>query len=147
MENVYWPGRLEKIQFRNTTIFVDGAHNVAGAKTVREFLKKQNYTSITWILGFSLNKDLNGILRELVGESDTVIGMPFKSPENMPWVKCISPFEIGKIVNSMSLEVVYLEAADFDDAFKFADQSSSQIVLCGSLYLVSQYHSWRLNSS
>jgi folylpolyglutamate synthase/dihydrofolate synthase len=135
MENVYWPGRLEKYSYKNYDILIDGAHNVSGAKHLKDYLK--GCKNLTWILGFSQSKDVEGILDILLENGDTVIAMGFESPANMPWVKCMDPGTISSIISRKRLKINNLIASNFDDAFEKINQNSITVV-CGSLYLVSQ---------
>ena len=139
MENVRWRGRLEKLKFRNYDIFIDGAHNIGGAQTLKDFLKEQGQTSITWILGFSQNKDIKGILEILLDDLDTVIAMGFEPPANMPWVKCMDPSNIIQIAKTFALNIKYFQSNSFYNALEFIDPKST-IVVCGSLYLVAQVY-------
>ena len=38
LKKTIWPGRLEKGYLKNIPVFLDGAHNVAGAQQLAKFL-------------------------------------------------------------------------------------------------------------
>lgn len=139
MESVRWPGRLEKLNYKNKDIFIDGAHNVGGAQKLKDFLKEKFQYSVTWILGFSQNKDIKGILEILLEDGDTIIAMGFESPVNMPWVKCMDPDIILQIAKNMKLNIQYFKSKTLDEALEYIDPKST-ILVCGSLYLVSQVY-------
>jgi dihydrofolate synthase/folylpolyglutamate synthase len=130
MENVVWPGRLESLFYKKHDVLIDGAHNVAGAKCLKKFVK--DFKCITWVLGFSQNKDVPGILDVLLEENDSVIALGFESPVNMPWVKCLDPLMISSMCTLHTKNVTI--ANDFDDALKKINHDST-IIVCGSLYL------------
>lgn len=138
MENVRWAGRLEKLKFRNYDIYVDGAHNMAGAQRLQEFVQTFK-TNVTWIVGFSQHKDIYGILQCLLQDNDTVMSMEFDSPENMPWVKCASHEQIENHVQNLAVNTNFFRVDSFDDAIRCIDVNST-IVVCGSLYLISQVY-------
>ena len=39
--NTKWPGRIEKIKFKNKYIIFDGAHNLSGAEKLMKYLKRK----------------------------------------------------------------------------------------------------------
>jgi len=68
-----WPGRLEIIGHHPLTI-IDGAHNVAAAKSLAETLKTHcSGYSITLILGMLEDKDVDGFLLEIMPFVDRVV--------------------------------------------------------------------------
>ena len=73
LETTSWPGRLEVLS-KEPLLVVDGAHNVesaqALAKALREYL---SYEHLILILGFSADKDIDRIFRELLPLAHQVI--------------------------------------------------------------------------
>ncbi|MCX5665909.1 MAG: bifunctional folylpolyglutamate synthase/dihydrofolate synthase [Candidatus Omnitrophica bacterium] len=68
-----WPGRLEVID-RRPFVLLDGAHNKASARILIEAVKKIfKYNKLILVLGVSKDKDVKGMLEELIPESGTVI--------------------------------------------------------------------------
>jgi dihydrofolate synthase/folylpolyglutamate synthase len=65
LQNSSWPARFEIVS-PDPLIILDGAHNVASARVLKETLK-QNFPDkkVTLILGISRDKDVLGITREL----------------------------------------------------------------------------------
>ncbi len=69
LETVNWPGRLQLVTLPNgQRILLDGAHNVAGAKVLRETLSR-------WSSSFSLS---GGTLKRELQRADLVLGAPGK---------------------------------------------------------------------
>lgn len=68
---VYWPGRFQYLPKQK--LLLDGAHNVSGAKALRQaidsFLPNQQQV---FVLSFFQNKNVSGLLRELVRPGDVV---------------------------------------------------------------------------
>ncbi|MBL6665212.1 MAG: bifunctional folylpolyglutamate synthase/dihydrofolate synthase, partial [Rickettsiales bacterium] len=63
IQTTYWPGRLENISDQlkkhcpNSEIFIDGAHNVAGAFALSKWMQQNNHYDKNFIItGFSKNK-------------------------------------------------------------------------------------------
>ncbi|KAL1917990.1 uncharacterized protein VTP21DRAFT_3256 [Calcarisporiella thermophila] len=139
-----WPGRLDWVcSDKFGKVLVDGAHNPAAAMALREFVDQElvrmgKKGGVKWIVGATQGKDVNELLQLLVREGDSLCAVGFSQPEGMPWIQCVSPEDItrsapaGSRVNSAaSLEEALATEAKEDD---------SMLVLCGSLYLVSDFY-------
>ncbi|PZO36549.1 MAG: bifunctional folylpolyglutamate synthase/dihydrofolate synthase [Pseudanabaena frigida] len=140
MANTQWAGRLQWIEFnlngKPRKILIDGAHNVAAAEYLRQFVDASfpNQRKL-WVMGILNTKDQAGILKALLHPDDLLFPVPVPNPATT------SPRDLAKLVTTIlktppqpysSLELG-LKAA-------FADRRSQDIViLCGSLYLVGQF--------
>jgi len=72
LAQVKWPGRFQIINYEPIVV-VDGAHNVASMRRLVENIKAYfNYDQIFLILGISCDKDIPGIVKELVSLSPQV---------------------------------------------------------------------------
>lgn len=70
---VKWPGRLEVVS-RGPLMVLDGAQNKASAHALVEAVKKIfKYKKLILVLGISKDKDIRGILDELLPIADSVI--------------------------------------------------------------------------
>ncbi len=70
---VKWPGRIE-VASRKPYIILDGAQNRASARALVFAIKRAfKYDKLTLVLGVSKDKDINGILDELLPIADRVI--------------------------------------------------------------------------
>jgi len=73
LARVKWPGRFQILQ-KHPTVLVDGAHNVASMKGLVSNIKNYfNYKRIFLVFGTSCDKDIAGIINELVDLSPQVI--------------------------------------------------------------------------
>lgn len=130
-----WPGRAQ--YFTEKKVLIDGAHNPAGAKALRELIDAYfNGTELIWIIGTLNTKDSCGILQELIRDTDMVI---FTEP------KVINPTPLedlkGSIINmglnnKISLVENLLEACSLA---KSIQNDNQMIIITGSLYLVGEY--------
>ncbi|MCY7334446.1 MAG: bifunctional folylpolyglutamate synthase/dihydrofolate synthase [Pseudanabaena sp. CAN_BIN31] len=140
LANTEWAGRLQWIKFnlngKSSKILIDGAHNVAAAEYLRQFVDESFPDQRKrWIIGILNTKDQAGILKALLHPDDLLYAVP------VPSSATTSPQDLAKIASSMlktnpqpydSLELG-LEAA-FDDM-----RSADVVILCGSLYLVGEF--------
>ena len=68
-----WPGRLEVVS-KYPYIILDGAQNRASAKALAQALKRAfKYSTLTLVLGVSKDKDIKGILDEVLPMADRII--------------------------------------------------------------------------
>jgi len=73
LAEVDWPGRFQ-ILYRKPLVLVDGAHNVASMARLACNVKKYfHYERLFAILGVSVDKDIDGIVRELASLSPQII--------------------------------------------------------------------------
>jgi len=72
LARVEWPGRFQILRHK-PIVLVDGAHSVASAKRLVENIKAYfNYDRFFLIIGISCDKDISGIVKELVSLSAQV---------------------------------------------------------------------------
>ncbi len=140
IKSVYWPSRLEKIEnnlnkiLENSEIWIDGAHNEAGAFALARWIdienkkdKKRNFI----IVGFSRNKCKKEFLEKFKDIAEIIAvrvdGEPY--PEKSEVIS-----QIGKLNN-----IDIFPAGDLLDAFyhikKIYNAQTSRVVICGSLHL------------
>ena len=64
LKNTFWPGRLEQGYLKKIPVYLDGAHNTAGAEQIFIFFK--NSKANRWLIfGMLNNKDLKNYLLKL----------------------------------------------------------------------------------
>lgn len=128
-----WPGRFERVNSK-PDIFLDGAHNPAGAHALRrvsETLLRDR--KIILIYGAMRDKKIRRVFRELVPAAQQVI---FTRPSAK---RAATPEEIFSIVGEPGCPS-YL-AEDLPRALKLARRLAKQdfvILVTGSLYLVGE---------
>jgi dihydrofolate synthase/folylpolyglutamate synthase len=95
MRDVKWPGRLE-ILSREPLVVVDCAHNPYSAQTLRRALEEW-FPGQRWVLifGASTDKDIPGMLRELVPVSEYIIVTRSEHP------RAAAPIELADVVASV----------------------------------------------
>jgi len=80
LAKVDWPGRFQILN-RSPLVLVDGAHNVASMTRLAWNVKKYfHYERLFVIFGVSVDKDIDGIVRELASLSPQVIVTPSSHP-------------------------------------------------------------------
>ena len=80
LKTTSWPGRLEVLN-REPLLVVDGAHNVDSAQALAKALPEYfDYQRLILVLGFSADKDIDGIFRELLPLAYQVIVTQSRHP-------------------------------------------------------------------
>ena len=133
MSKTRWLGRLQWVDFQGKKILIDGAHNPAAAKFLRQYADSLN-TKITWVMGMLSTKDHSDIFKVLLRPTDELYLVPLldhstANPEDLAILaQKICP-ELNKCQTGEDLFTTLEEAID----------SNSQVILCGSLYLIGHF--------
>jgi dihydrofolate synthase/folylpolyglutamate synthase len=72
LRDVRWPGRLEMAD-TDPALLLDGAHNRAGARSLRAYLDEFWSGPITLVFGAMNDKDIDGMAAELFGAAKTIV--------------------------------------------------------------------------
>ncbi len=139
---VEWPGRLEILQ-RSPLFIVDGAHNVDSARRLAQSLRKLfSWKRFILVFGASADKDIPGMLRELLPLADEVIFTRARNP------RAASPEEMLREAESMGSKGRVVEPAGkaVEEALKEAGPEDL-VCVTGSLFLVADAReAWALLS-
>lgn len=148
--NVSWPGRLETVS-GNPQVLLDGAHNHAGVRALREFiervlLRERNCGKIVLIFGVLKDKDARSMIGELLPFSlipffsgviitrpDVDRGLPVESLREIVEGYGIKPHVTGTVSEALSLAYDITSSSDI-------------IVVTGSLYIVGEARGLLLNN-
>jgi dihydrofolate synthase/folylpolyglutamate synthase len=139
LTKVEWPGRLEMV-CSSPRVFLDGAHNPAGAHVLKESLQKEfEYKRLILIIGIMKDKNYKSILQTLAPIADHLI----LTQPNIP--RAASPVLLQKALerNGEKAEIVEGVQRAIDRGLSMA---SSEDLLCitGSLYTVGEARAYFL---
>ncbi len=131
LAQVSWPGRLQILN-RRPLVVVDGAHNPYSAGKLRQALEQYfDFDRAILIIGTSADKDIAGIVSELVPLFDKVIATHSIHPRAMP---------TAPVVAELSRQGVKAEATeDISEALPLALRWAGEkdlICVTGSLFVV-----------
>jgi dihydrofolate synthase/folylpolyglutamate synthase len=129
---VEWPGRLQLMEMDGKRILLDGAHNVAGAKALREAIEK-NFPAgdRTLILGILDDKDWRQICELLAPLAETILTVPVLSN------RTANPNELAKACRIANPSARVSVCESLDDAFQKMPLNHLTVV-AGSLYLAGE---------
>lgn len=138
MRNTYWPARLEKITSghlidllpnNSVEVFLDGAHNVAGAKALLDWAKNQG-KDIHFIIGMTQDRDVKKFLSVLKPVMQSMYCVCVESEPRSQTAESI-------YLAAVQVGVIAYQCDSLTSAFsKIAKMDISGVVLiCGSLFL------------
>jgi dihydrofolate synthase / folylpolyglutamate synthase len=135
--DVRWPGRFELVR-KQPPVVVDGAHNVDSARRLAETLADRYPNARrTLVLGIARDKDIPGMLRELLPVAGHVIATASHSP------RAADPGDIRDAAREIdpSLPVTVETAASVAEALRrvlAAPDEQDVVCVTGSLYAVAE---------
>lgn len=129
-----WPGRLEPLTFRGRRFLLDGAHNPAAARALRDALVELSAAPATFIFGVSADKDIAQIVLPLAAVArEVVVTAAAHSP------RAALPAALAACWQAQPLKVT-VAAAPAEALTKALALTPPEVplVVCGSLFLVGE---------
>ena len=132
LANVRWPGRLQLIERDGRKILLDGAHNVAGAETLRAALGK-DFAGVrpVFIFGALADKKWPDICRLLAPLAAKVFTVPVASK------RTATAEDLANGFRNLDSKLSVLAKANLAEAINIS-KDEPFIVITGSLYLVGE---------
>ena len=130
IEHVRWPGRLERFDYRGSQVLLDAAHNPAGAAALASYLREEGWTNATLVFAAMADKDIRGMLGELLPAVGTVIVTSAPTP------RAASPDALAAVVRDLRPGSSPEIAVDGADAVRRACAANGRVVVAGSMYLI-----------
>ncbi len=131
LKNARWAGRLEVLG-KNPTLVIDGAHNIEGAKALKKAIKETfKYKRFICVIGLLADKDIDGILDEIIPLCNEVIVTEPNNPRKL------SAYELKNKIDKFNVNTLVFE--DIESAtYKSLEiaKDGDLVLYCGSLYLI-----------
>ena len=129
ISNTKWPGRIEKIKYKNKIIIFDGSHNLSGAEKLNQYLKN-NKIKPNVIFGMLNNKKAFEFLSIIKKNIDILYPIQIPDEKNAYTQK-----EIYKVSKKIKLKTV--SVSNLSTINRLLIKSSNKYILVtGSLYLI-----------
>ena len=129
-----WPGRLELIK-GSPRVILDGAQNQASARALAQTVKRQfAYRKLILVLGVSKDKDIKGILKELVPIADSIVLTKSKIT-----ARALEPQKIKELITPKDKDMTVTE--NVEDALAKAQAAAAPqdlVLVAGSLFTVGE---------
>jgi dihydrofolate synthase / folylpolyglutamate synthase len=135
MAKTQWPGRLQWTQWQGMKLLIDGAHNPAAAKVLRQYVDRLAPTPVHWLMGMLSTKDHADIFQALLRKGDRLTLVP------VPEHSTADPLRLAELARSICPELERCETAvDLVEGLRLLqDEAAGLKILCGSLYLVGEF--------
>ena len=135
MAKTKWAGRLQWTTWRNHKLLIDGAHNPAAARALRQYVDTLEAKSINWVMGMLSTKEHSEIFQALLRSHDALYLVP------VPDHSSAQPADLAKLAQNVCPDLAACHIyGDLDPALAASVKSSESLtVLCGSLYLVGYF--------
>jgi dihydrofolate synthase/folylpolyglutamate synthase len=130
ISEVSWPGRLEEFTYHGARIWVDAAHNAAGARALAAFLTEIGWTDCALVFGAMQDKDAAAMLGELV----PVVGMVICT--TAPTARAASAEALAEIARQRAPNLAVEVVPNPSDALARAAAVGSRVVIAGSIFLI-----------
>jgi dihydrofolate synthase/folylpolyglutamate synthase len=128
--DVLWPGRLERFEYRGAQVWVDAAHNPAGARALRAFLGGIGWTDCALVFGAMQDKDVRAMLGELLPIAGVAICT------TAPGARAASAEALADVARQLSPTADVQAIADPADALTRATVLRRRVVIAGSIFLI-----------
>jgi dihydrofolate synthase/folylpolyglutamate synthase len=136
LQRARWPGRLE-ILGREPLLVVDGAHNVDSIQRLMRALREYlSFDRLILVVGFSLDKNITGMMKELTSQAQAVIVTQAKHPRSADPESVMDELESSKTDLSMVSIVNDVPSA----LWRALELAGKEDLVCvtGSLFVVAE---------
>ncbi len=130
IKKVKWPARLEEGKLKNIKVYLDGAHNIDGAKQLLKYFKDKKI-NLWLIIGMLKNKNLQEYLKIIKPILLGVIAVPIPNEKN-----AFRPEEISKVCQQLKIKNYSKISINQANNFLYTKIKPKKILISGSLYLV-----------
>ena len=129
ISNTKWPGRIEKIKYKNKIIIFDGSHNLSGAEKLNQYLKNNNIKPNV-IFGMLNNKKAFEFLSIIKKNIDILYPIQIPDEKN-----AFTQKEIYKVSKKINLKTMIISNLSTINTL-LINSSNKYILVTGSLYLI-----------
>ena len=135
LKKARWPGRIQKLSFKNNLItksnkiLIDGAHNIEGAKIINSHLNKLNSGKWYFIFGMMNNKNPREFIEIIEEHIEKILFIPIKNQNSYQPEELKIIFEEKKFHCSVK--------KDLKSALNSIN-SNKPLFITGSLYLMGE---------
>ena len=131
LTSAQWPGRLERVRWRDCDVLLDAAHNPAGARALADYLRETGWTEVTLVVGVMRDKDVTGMLSALLPCCSTLVCTTPPSP------RALAADTLAALASGLPSAPPHVVAvADPATAMAHACSAGARVVAAGSIFLL-----------
>jgi dihydrofolate synthase/folylpolyglutamate synthase len=130
LKNTIWAGRLQYITFADKNLWVDGAHNEAGAEALAISLRQINFSPWIFFIHIKQRKDAKELLTHFadIAEMFYFIDFPISGGDAAPLN------ELMRISNELGITSAYISS--MNELFNVMKHTRPPMIATGSLFLI-----------
>ena len=137
MAKTTWPGRLQWTKWQGKSLLIDGAHNPAAARVLRDYVDSLEAPNVHWIMGMLSTKDHQEIFEILLRKGDRLSLVPVEGHSSAELDDLQE--KAHKVCSDLAKIKSYSQLAGALEDLRDISSKNYTSVLCGSLYLLGQY--------
>ncbi|WP_339046323.1 folylpolyglutamate synthase/dihydrofolate synthase family protein [Candidatus Mesenet endosymbiont of Agriotes lineatus] len=145
IKKTYWPARLEHIKSgqlidmlpTDWKLFIDGAHNPAGAQILSEWIANNFKKGVYIILGVTKDKDIEEFLKHIKIHTRLLCTVCVKSEPRSQNAKFVEEKAVAAGINAIACDS--LSNAISKILNEAACSEAETIIVCGSLFLAADF--------
>ncbi|MBD1844290.1 bifunctional folylpolyglutamate synthase/dihydrofolate synthase [Cyanobacteria bacterium FACHB-63] len=142
IKNTKWAGRLQWYEWKGHKVLIDGAHNPASAKALRQYIDQLKQSPTHWVMGMLSTKDHADIFRALLRSQDSLYLVP------VPGHSSADPTELANLAQEICPDLKHCQIyPNVTSALENAIVPSELVVFCGSLYLIGDFFKQQRNAA
>jgi dihydrofolate synthase/folylpolyglutamate synthase len=130
LTDVSWPGRLEQFEYAGARVWLDAAHNAAGARALRTFLTEIGWNDCALVFGAMHDKDVGAMLGELLPIATVVVCT------TAPTARAATAETLAQLARRQAPAVQVESIPNPADALARAAAVRSRVVVAGSIFLI-----------
>lgn len=134
LKSLFWPGRMETIEYGNKEVLIDCAHNAQGISVLLKELSYRELEEVTLIFGMLRRPDWKEIVSQLAKEAFKFLLV------TAPGERGIAARELKEVFLKHNARDVHEFDYDYRGVLEYSKQNAAkQIVVAGSIYLVGAF--------
>jgi dihydrofolate synthase/folylpolyglutamate synthase len=130
LTEVSWRGRLELVPSAQGPVLLDGAHNVAGARVLADYLAEVYPGGLPMVVGAMADKDVSGMLAILLPHATRLVVTRARNP------RAQRPEALAAAARAVSPVSIDLDDDPVHALRRAQDAAGSTVLVAGSLFLV-----------
>lgn len=131
LTSLFWPGRMETIEYGDKKVLIDCAHNAQGISALLHELAYRELEEVTFIFGMLRRPDWQEIVSRLAKQTFKFLLV------TAPGERGIAARELKEVFKKYNATDVHEFDYDYPGVLEYSKQNAAkQIVVAGSIYLV-----------
>lgn len=144
LKNINIQGRFETFAINGAEIIIDGAHNPQKIESFLQSLQMKHPTKkFHFLIAFKQSKDYENMVKILVPYAEYITITSFSNNKQGMLTSSVDPKEIASVLDTLQFNNYSIQS-DSQKVIQKTIDCKQQLIITGSLYLVSEVYSYLL---